>query len=93
MYIITHILVFLNKTKNSTHRYAYSQKILLGLVFSCCGDALLNLDMFAYGMGAFGCAQICYSLAFGFQNLRIWIAIVLAIPGITSMFIRQTEKM
>lgn len=70
-------------------RYGYSQKIILGLVFSCGGDALLNLDMFAYGMASFGCAQICYTLAFGFKNLRIWIAIILAIPGVTSKRIKN----
>ncbi|XP_013097452.1 lysoplasmalogenase-like protein TMEM86A isoform X1 [Stomoxys calcitrans] len=50
--------------------YRYSQLILIGLIFSCGGDILLNIDMFPHGMGSFGVAQIFYISAFGFKPLK-----------------------
>ena len=50
---------------------SYNQKVLTGLVFSCIGDALLiwqgNPLFFLLGMAFFGCAQIAYTIAFGFS--------------------------
>uniref|UniRef100_T1GJ13 lysoplasmalogenase n=2 Tax=Megaselia scalaris TaxID=36166 RepID=T1GJ13_MEGSC len=53
----------------------YLQKILLGLIFSVCGDALLNIDLFPHGMGAFALAQICYISAYGLKPLKPLFAI------------------
>ncbi|XP_058974508.1 lysoplasmalogenase-like protein TMEM86A isoform X1 [Musca domestica] len=51
-------------------QYKYSLLILIGLVFSCGGDVLLNIDMFPHGMGSFAVAQIFYISAFGLKPLN-----------------------
>lgn len=53
----------------------YCQRILCGLIFSCGGDALLNVGLFPHGMGSFAVAQAFYISAFGFQSLKPNIAI------------------
>lgn len=51
--------------------YAFSRRIIIGLLFSALGDSFLIWpDYFIYGMGAFGVAQIMYSSAFGFKPLK-----------------------
>lgn len=75
----------------SSNRSTYAHNILLGLVFSCIGDGLLNHDYFAPGMAAFGIAQIFYIIAFQTQLLKLWIAGFLYAGGIASMYIRRTE--
>ena len=58
---------------NFSEAYAYSRKILIGLVFSALGDACLvwkNNGYFLPGVGMFGMAQIMYALAFGFSPLK-----------------------
>ncbi|XP_037045186.1 lysoplasmalogenase-like protein TMEM86A isoform X2 [Bradysia coprophila] len=61
--------------------YIYSHKIFMGLIFSCFGDALLNVDLFAFGMVMFGVAQVVYASAFGWKPLKLWIGLVLYIFG------------
>lgn len=61
--------------------FNYAHKILLGLIFSCLGDALLNWNLFPHGMAAFGIAQIFYISAFGFRPLRLWIGVLFYISG------------
>lgn len=61
--------------------YIYSHKIFIGLIFSCFGDALLNVDSFAFGMVMFGVAQISYASAFGWKPLKLWIGLALYIFG------------
>lgn len=68
-----------------TLRSTYAHNILLGLMFSCLGDALLNHNQFAQGMTAFGTAQIFYIQAFKFEPLKLWIAAVLYAGGLASM--------
>lgn len=52
-------------------RYAFSRRIIVGLLFSALGDAFLIWDeYFLHGMAAFGVAQIMYSSAFGFKPLK-----------------------
>lgn len=68
----------------SIHRSTYAHNILLGLGFSCLGDALLNHGHFAPGMATFGIAQIFYILAFQTQSLKLWIAGILYSGGIAS---------
>lgn len=51
--------------------YAFSRRIIIGLLFSALGDSFLIWpDYFLYGMAAFGVAQIMYSSAFGFKPLK-----------------------
>ncbi|XP_069181078.1 lysoplasmalogenase TMEM86A [Procambarus clarkii] len=57
--------------------YAYSRRILLGLIFSVFGDALLIWeDFFVHGLGSFLIAQILYISAFGFRPFNIYVATV-----------------
>ncbi|XP_055385141.1 lysoplasmalogenase-like protein TMEM86A [Condylostylus longicornis] len=58
-----------------TKKSKYCQRILFGLIFSCVGDALLNVALFPHGMGSFAVAQAFYISAFGFQPFKPWIAI------------------
>ncbi|XP_077288030.1 lysoplasmalogenase TMEM86A [Arctopsyche grandis] len=51
--------------------YMFSRRILIGLIFSCLGDALLVWPhYFLHGMGAFSVAQVFYIKAFGFESLK-----------------------
>ncbi|CRK91658.1 CLUMA_CG005308, isoform A, partial [Clunio marinus] len=62
-----------------TNEYRHHQLILLGLIFSCAGDALLDYQkgiLFQYGMLAFAVAQICYVAAFGWQPFRLLIGVI-----------------
>ncbi|KAG7153653.1 Lysoplasmalogenase-like protein TMEM86A-like, partial [Homarus americanus] len=57
--------------------YAYSRRILLGLIFSVLGDALLIWeDFFIHGLGSFLISQILYISAFGFRPFNIYVATV-----------------
>lgn len=54
--------------------YAYSRKILVGLMFSCFGDAFLvwkNSGYFTHGLLMFAVAQVMYCWAFGFRPLAL----------------------
>ncbi|KAK7072859.1 Lysoplasmalogenase-like protein tmem86a [Halocaridina rubra] len=58
--------------------YAYSRRILLGLIFSVIGDALLVWDdLFIHGLSAFLIAQCLYVSAFGFKPFNIYAATVI----------------
>ncbi|XP_058815555.1 lysoplasmalogenase-like protein TMEM86A isoform X2 [Topomyia yanbarensis] len=78
------IFVFLTGFKLEKS-YRYKQWILIGLVFSCLGDLLLNYDMFEAGMAAFGVAQIFYISAFGFKPLKPWLGLPLYGLGIAAV--------
>ncbi|XP_066944496.1 lysoplasmalogenase TMEM86A-like [Macrobrachium rosenbergii] len=57
--------------------YAYSRRILLGLILSVFGDALLIWDdLFIHGLCAFLVAQCFYVSAFGFRPFNIYAASV-----------------
>ncbi|KAI8123232.1 hypothetical protein FF38_11679 [Lucilia cuprina] len=75
------MLYIILKGINLTKDCRYSQIILLGLIFSSGGDALLNIDLFPHGMGSFALAQICYIFAFGFKPLKWLIAVPLYLAG------------
>ncbi|XP_070064227.1 lysoplasmalogenase TMEM86A-like isoform X2 [Drosophila virilis] len=62
--------------------YGQSQLILIGLMFSCAGDVMFNLLLFALGMTCFGATQICYMFAFGWRPLKIIIGACLHISSI-----------
>lgn len=67
-----------------TSEYRYQQLIMVGLIFSCAGDALLDYkkeNLFQYGMLAFAGAQIFYISAFGWKPFRIFIGLVLYVFG------------
>lgn len=47
-------------------KHAYSRRVLIGLIFSCVGDALLVWPCcFVWGMLSFGIAHVFYTIAFG----------------------------
>ncbi|KAH8363026.1 hypothetical protein KR084_004585, partial [Drosophila pseudotakahashii] len=50
--------------------YRRSRWILLGLVFSSGGDALLNINLFPFGMISFGVAHVFYISAFGWKPVK-----------------------
>lgn len=62
-------------------KFNYGHKIMLGLIFSSVGDALLNWNLFPHGMGAFGVAQIFYITAFTFKPLKLWLGLVMYVVG------------
>jgi len=69
---------------NFTEVYAYSRKILIGLMFSILGDAFLvfkSQGYFLYGVAAFAMAQIMYSLAFGIRPLRLVVGLCCGLIG------------
>lgn len=89
---IVFLIVFIVMYGNALpRRSTYAHNILLGLVFSCIGDGLLNHDYFAPGMAAFGIAQIFYIIAFQTQLLKIWIACVLYAGGITTVLLLRQK--
>ena len=55
--------------KHSGDFVSYNRRILCGLLFCCLGDVALVWQekevYFILGMAAFGCAHLCYILAFG----------------------------
>lgn len=65
------LMLFILLRKASDKIDSYSWKILLGLLFSVIGDALLNVDLFPHGMAAFGVAQIWYTVAYGFRPMKL----------------------
>lgn len=68
-------------------QHRYSQKIFLGLVFSSVGDALLNLNMFPFGMAAFGLAHVFYISALGLRPWRLYIGVILYAAGAACVYV------
>lgn len=76
-----------SKVKIFPNRYVYRQKIFVGLIFSCIGDAFLNINLFPHGMAAFAVAQMFYISAFGFGGrLRLSLGLILYVVGAASKF-------
>ncbi|XP_052800333.1 lysoplasmalogenase-like protein TMEM86A [Mya arenaria] len=67
--IISLILFVLLNGMSITEYYRYSRRVLIGLIFSCLGDACLvwAKSYFEVGIGCFAIAQICYARAFGWK--------------------------
>ncbi|XP_044735579.1 lysoplasmalogenase-like protein TMEM86A [Chrysoperla carnea] len=88
MFVLLHGMSF-------SDEYAYSRRIILGLVFSCLGDALLVWpnSHFLYGMVAFGIAHINYVAAFGFKpiNLPLGIIMYCTTIAVNSILLRELE--
>ncbi|XP_014478382.1 PREDICTED: lysoplasmalogenase-like protein TMEM86A [Dinoponera quadriceps] len=58
--------------------YTFSRRILIGLIFSCIGDAFLVWpNCFTAGMCMFAVAQIMYIIAFGFERLSLTLGALL----------------
>jgi len=75
-----------------TKEFRFHQFILLGLVFSCAGDAFLDYrsgELFVFGMIAFAFAQISYVSAFGWQPLRLLIGILFYVFGAAGELMMQ----
>lgn len=65
-----------------SREYRYHQLIMLGLILSCAGDALLDYKhgiLFPLGMLSFGLAHVCFILAFGLRPLKLAIGLGLYI--------------
>uniref|UniRef100_A0A8D8XB54 lysoplasmalogenase n=2 Tax=Cacopsylla melanoneura TaxID=428564 RepID=A0A8D8XB54_9HEMI len=59
-------------------KYSMSRRILLGLMFSCLGDALLVWpNYFLEGMLSFGVAQLMYISAFDLKPLNLDVGVIL----------------
>ncbi|KAJ8676657.1 hypothetical protein QAD02_012444, partial [Eretmocerus hayati] len=66
--IISLIFFILLHGISLSNEYSFNRKILIGLVFSCFGDAFLVWpSCFIIGMSMFAIAQIMYITAFGFN--------------------------
>ncbi|XP_016952225.1 lysoplasmalogenase-like protein TMEM86A [Drosophila biarmipes] len=70
--------------------YRRSLWILLGLVFSCGGDALLNINLFPFGMISFGVAHVFYISAFGWKPVKWFIGSVLYVA--VTLFVYFVHK-
>lgn len=81
--IISLILFVLLNGMNITEYYRYSRRVLIGLIFSCLGDAcLVWKKYFEVGVGCFAIAQICYARAFGWKPLNLYAGAVFAALGV-----------
>ncbi|KAM8707126.1 hypothetical protein ACLKA7_011258 [Drosophila subpalustris] len=78
--IVALMLYVLIKGFALNKHYRRSQLILLGLIFSCGGDALLNVNLFPFGMVSFGVAHIFYISAFGWRPLNWILGLCLYVP-------------
>lgn len=71
--IISLIIFVLLHGMSFSEYYSYSRKILIGLVFSCFGDAFLvwkSLGYFDHGVAMFAIAQVMYASAFGLKPVN-----------------------
>lgn len=82
--IISLILFVLLNGMNITEYYRYSRRVLIGLIFSCLGDACLvwKRKYFELGIGCFAVAQICYSRAFGWRPLNLYAGAIFGVIGL-----------
>lgn len=82
--IISLILFVLLNGMNITEYYRYSRRVLIGLIFSCLGDACLvwKKKYFELGIGCFAVAQVCYSRAFGWRPLNAYAGVVFGAIGL-----------
>ncbi|XP_032592981.1 lysoplasmalogenase-like protein TMEM86A isoform X2 [Drosophila grimshawi] len=78
--IVSLMIYVLIKGFSFNNDYLRSRWILLGLLFSCGGDALLNINLFSWGMISFGVAHTFYVSAFGWHPLKWLIGLSLYIP-------------
>lgn len=78
--IVSLIVFVLLHGMNLSDEYAYSRRILTGLIFACLGDAVLVYnEYFLYGMILFGIAQVVYATAFGMRPFNPYAATVITI--------------
>jgi YhhN family len=74
--------------------YRYQQRILVGLVFSCIGDAFLDYQngiLFQYGMMSFAVAQLFYISAFGWKPFRVSIGLAIFLSGGFGNFLHSSS--
>ncbi|TRY72300.1 hypothetical protein TCAL_11264 [Tigriopus californicus] len=65
----------------------FIRRILIGLAFSMVGDAcLVYRDIFVLGMMAFGIAHFSYIAAFGWEDTKYSIALVVFVIGYAPLF-------
>ncbi|KAL5007567.1 hypothetical protein ScPMuIL_016373 [Solemya velum] len=83
--VISLIIFVLLHGMNLSEYYRYSRRILIGLIFSCFGDAFLvyneNYMYFELGLLMFAIAQIEYARAFGWRPLNPYAGVTFTILG------------
>lgn len=73
--VISLIFFVLLHGMNFSDAYAYSRRILIGLICSCIGDAFLvwkTYGYFLHGVAMFAVAQMCYASAFGMRPFNVY---------------------
>ncbi|KAI3379587.1 hypothetical protein SNEBB_004017 [Seison nebaliae] len=74
---------------------SYGNLVIIGLIFSCIGDALLVYDnALLCGAMSFSVAQISYALAFGVGAIYSWLVVggFVTIFGICTLVLRQLRS-
>ncbi|XP_013409629.1 lysoplasmalogenase-like protein TMEM86A [Lingula anatina] len=81
--VISLIVFVLLHGMNLSEYYAYSRRILAGLIFSCLGDIFLVWKhyCFEHGLAMFAVAQLLYASAFGMRPLNPWAGLVISFLG------------
>lgn len=82
--IVSLIIFVLLHGMSLNEYYRYSRLVLIGLVFSCLGDALLvwKQSYFELGTLMFAVAQILYAKAFGFRPFNPYAGMVFVVMGL-----------
>ncbi|XP_066600593.1 lysoplasmalogenase TMEM86A [Prorops nasuta] len=86
--IISLIIFVVLHGMSLSEEYTFSRRILIGLIFSCLGDALLVWpNYFIAGMCMFAIAQITYIAAFGFEPLNAKLGAVIYLMSSIAIWI------
>ena len=81
--IISLMLFVLLQGMSFSIYYRYSRRILVGLIFSCLGDAFLvwKQNYFMHGTAMFAVSQVMYARAFGWKPFNPYTLGVLSVIG------------
>lgn len=80
--IVSLIIFVLLHGMSFSEYYSYSRKILIGLIFSCIGDAFMvwkSLGYFIHGVAMFAIAQVMYASAFGLKPVNPYAGVVCSV--------------
>lgn len=86
--IISLMLFVLLQGMSFSIYYRYSRRILVGLIFSCLGDAFLvwKQNYFMHGIAMFAVSQVMYARAFGWKPFNPYALGVLSVIGIAGYY-------
>lgn len=85
--IISLIIFVLLHGMSFSEYYAYSRKILIGLIFSGLGDAFMvwkSMGYFVHGIAMFAMAQVMYASAFGLKPINPYAGIACSLIAATT---------